>query len=397
MVTDTADVAKSGSPEVSVTDTFFAGYRISQTHTVNRYRNRNQAIRATYFDGKAVAMDGSMGLPDFCIPGLAEADHMIPQGIAFLSADSSLEGESTESDGYFLISSYDADGDSPSILSVLDGETGRARAVFLLYYPDGEECHSHVGGIAVSGQNLYITTRGSGIGYVPLQRIRLLLAEMNVSHALPVMTLTMAGETDLSDVMNGASTGYLSCMDGMLYTGNFYHSGSQFSISADPGNDADSIVIGFSLNGESSAEEWKSVAGAAPSKKYYIPKNITKIQDAVVCGSRVYISSSYGRTKTSEFITADVIPASEDPGNTGNKASAGMEIYTLNPDTVSRVTAMPMLEGFCMLPESGTIYLLTESGSVRYSNSYCYTGGISSRKGFDPTDTLWVLPFDEYS
>ena len=317
--------------------------------------------------GRALALDGSRGLPDFCIPGLAEREHMIPQGIACLPGTDDV-----------IISSYDADGSSPSILSVLDARTGRVCAVFLLQYPDGRECHSHVGGVAVSDWNLYLTTKGSGIGCIPLARIRRMLDAVSSGNGMPVMSLGMTAETDLSSMMNGASTGYISVMDGVLYTGNFYHKNSAYHVSADPERGANSLVLAFPLCGNDAETEWENFAKCAPARRYLIPKEITKIQDAVVWGDRMYISSSYGRRHNSEFIIANVRKEeSADP--------SGEEIYTLNTDGMTSLPAMPMIEGFCIRPENGRAYLISESGSIRY------TGSTTPRHACDPTDTVWEI------
>ena len=365
---ETADTEEAyGDAVEDAVQTFLNGYRYSQVHTVPHYRKRNQVMSATYFDGRALALDGSRGLPDFCIPGLAEREHMIPQGIACLPGTDDV-----------IISSYDADGSSPSILSVLDARTGRVCAVFLLQYPDGRECHSHVGGIAVSDWNLYITTKGSRIGCIPLARIRRMLDAVSSGNGMPVMSLGMTAETDLSSMMNGASTGYISVMDGVLYTGNFYHKNSAYHVSADPERGANSLVLAFPLCGNDAETEWENFAKCAPARRYLIPKEITKIQDAVVWGDRMYISSSYGRRHNSKFIIADVRKdESADP--------SGEEIYTLNTDGMTSLPAMPMIEGFCIRPENGRAYLISESGSIRY------TGSTTPRHACDPTDTVWEI------
>ena len=95
--TEEAEEAHGDAVEDAV-QTFLNGYRYSQVHTVPHYRKRNQVMSATYFEGRALALDGSRGLPDFCIPGLVEREHMIPQGIACLPGTDDV-----------IISSYDAD------------------------------------------------------------------------------------------------------------------------------------------------------------------------------------------------------------------------------------------------------------------------------------------------
>ncbi len=205
-----------------------------------------------------------------------------------------------------------------------------------------------------------------------------MLDAVSSGNGMPVMSLGMTAETDLSSMMNGASTGYISVMDGVLYTGNFYHKNSAYHVSADPERGANSLVLAFPLCGNDAETEWENFAKCAPARRYLIPKEITKIQDAVVWGDRMYISSSYGRRHNSEFIIANVRKEeSADP--------SGEEIYTLNTDGMTSLPAMPMIEGFCIRPENGRAYLISESGSIRY------TGSTTPRHACDPTDTVWEI------
>ncbi len=134
--------------------------RYTQTHAVPEYASLNLGIRMAYFDGRAVPMDGCSDPADFCLPGLSAEEHMIPQGVAWWEAENLL-----------LVSSYDVRHEDASVLFVLDGATGDLVASLPISIESGKPFRGHVGGIAVSDNNLYLTSGASRIGYVPLSEV----------------------------------------------------------------------------------------------------------------------------------------------------------------------------------------------------------------------------------
>ena len=193
--------------------------RYTQTHAVPEYASLNLGIRMAYFDGRAVPMDGCSDPADFCLPGLSAEEHMIPQGVAWWEAENLL-----------LVSSYDVRHEDASVLFVLDGATGDLVASLPISIESGKPFRGHVGGIAVSDHNLYLTSGASRIGYVPLSEVRKAISSFPAD-GWPKdqeSTITIRGEKDLKELLGGASTAYVSIQNGMLMTGNFYHKSSAF-------------------------------------------------------------------------------------------------------------------------------------------------------------------------
>ena len=359
-------------PTTDVPDQTSDTGKYTQTHAVEQYAAINLGIRMTYFDGNAVPMDGYSEEADFCIPGLAASEHMIPQGI----------------------SAYDIHHEDASVLYLLDATTGELTATLSLADPEGKPFRGHVGGIAVSENNLYLTSGAGRIGYLPLPEILEAKASFP-GDAWPEgseAVVQIQGEKDLSDYLGGAATAYVSVRDGMLMTGNFYHKSSAFDTPADPDSGTKSLLLGYALSGRESKTEWESVLLAvAPAIAVAFPKDVDRIQDSVIAGDRIYVSSSYGRTKESTFLAGTL--KETDP--IGAKY-AGTRCYTVEKDSEMRLSAMPMLEGFCLRQviddagnESTEALLITESGSAHYQKA-----DEKNRVNASPTDTVWRLPLE---
>ena len=370
-------------PTTDVPDQTSDTGKYTQTHAVEQYAAINLGIRMTYFDGNAVPMDGYSEEADFCIPGLAASEHMIPQGIALW-----------EEENLLLISAYDIHHEDASVLYLLDATTGELTATLSLADPEGKSFRGHVGGIAVSENNLYLTSGAGRIGYLPLPEILEAKASFP-GDAWPEgseAVVQIQGEKDLSDYLGGAATAYVSVRDGMLMTGNFYHKSSAFDTPADPDSGTKSLLLGYALSGRESKTEWESVLlAAAPAIAVAFPKDVDRIQDSVIAGDRIYVSSSYGRTKESTFLAGTL--KETDP--IGAKY-AGTRCYTVEKDSEMRLSAMPTLEGFCLRQviddagnESTEALLITESGSAHYQKA-----DEKNRVNASPTDTVWRLPLE---
>lgn len=358
--------------------------RYTQTHAVSEYASLNLGIRMAYFDGRAVPMDGYSDQADFCLPGLSAGEHMIPQGVAWW-----------ERENLLLVSSYDVRHEEASVLFALDGTTGDLAAALPICKESGEPFRGHVGGIAVSENNLYLSSGASRIGYVPLEEVRQAIRSFPADGwpEEAQVSIQIRGEKDLSELLGGASTAYVSLQNGMLMTGNFYHKSSAFDLPADPGSGIRSLLLGFCLQGEDSEPEWESIKAAkAPALAVAFPKSIDRIQDSIVDGNTVYVSSSYGRTRESTFLTGTLRRISPI-----RSAFQGTACFTVDDDSIQRLPAMPMLEGFCLRNTQDAdgapareALLITESGSAYYQEA-----DDRNRVNASPTDTVWRLPLGE--
>ena len=352
----------------------------SQTHTAGdslaaiQQQNAEWAVRQ-FLDQCATPLDGSNGNPDLCIPGLSSTDNMIPQGMTYYKAKN-----------WVLISSYKNGGDSPSVIYALSLETGRFVAQFNLYNNDRSACTSHVGGIAASNFNLYIADKNNSISYVPL-------SELNVAEGT-LKDIYIQGTVDLAE-LSSANTSFCSIDNGILWTGNFYHTEGGYNT---PANAVyNSMMFGYALQGANSQTEWNafatgSITGDAsassnadcagyPTYTLAIPNTITKIQCALVSKGRVYIGTSYGRKNACDLYIAD-IDLTKAGNTTVTIAGHETDAYLLS-DYRTFNNHLYMNEGMFML--NNEIYILTESAA------YKYYGEDSLSKCTYPTDVIWKL------
>lgn len=352
----------------------------SQTHTAGdslaaiQQQNAEWAVRQ-FLDQCATPLDGSNGTPDLCIPGLSSTDNMIPQGMTYYKAKN-----------WVLISSYKNGGGSPSVIYALSLETGRFVAQFNLYNNDKSACTAHVGGIAASNFNLYIADKNNSISYVPL-------SELNVAEGT-LKDIYIQGTVDLAE-LSSANTSFCSLDNGILWTGNFYHTDGGYNT---PANSVyKSMIFGYALQGANSQTEWNafatgSITGDAsassnadcagyPTYTLAVPNTITKIQCALVAKGRVYMGTSYGRKNACDLYIAD-IDLTKKGNTTVTIAGHQTDAYLLsNYRTFNN--HLYMNEGMFML--NNEIYILTESAAFKYY------GESPTNKCTYPTDVIWKL------
>lgn len=352
----------------------------SQTHTAGdslaaiQQQNAEWAVRQ-FLDQCATPLDGSNGTPDLCIPGLSSTDNMIPQGLTYYKAKN-----------WVLIASYKNGGGSPSVIYALSLETGRFVAQFNLYNNDKSACTAHVGGIAASNFNLYIADKNNSISYVPL-------SELNVAEGT-LKDIYIQGTVDLAE-LSSANTSFCSFDNGILWTGNFYHTADGYNT---PANSVyNSMIFGYALQGANSQTEWNafatgSITGDAsassnadcagyPTHTLAVPNTITKIQCALVAKGRVYMGTSYGRKNACDLYIAD-IDLTKDGNTTVTIAGHQTDAYLLS-DYRTFNNHLYMNEGMFML--NNEIYILTESAA------YKYYGESATNKCTYPTDVIWKL------
>lgn len=331
----------------NITVDTLTGSVYTQTHTVADYMSVYKKYTEKYFEGKINSYDSEDGLPDVCIPGLTGDRITVPQGAAYFKPKD-----------WYLISAYDPEGKMPSVIFALSGKTGEFKAQFNLKKA-GKNYTGHVGGIGVSDHNLYVAGEGSEIGYIDLAMLYM--------PAGTVRDVSFAGFADLSDSLGGAATSYVTVTDGILCTGNFYHTEAPYNVKA--GGDYSSVILSYELKGKTSAEEWKNFKETSP-KKYIIPESISKIQCAAVKGDKVFAVSSYGRRNDSRFYIFSA------------KAK-------LSESEARVYTGMPMIEGFFI--RNGSVNFITESASDKY-NTRSYFFWKTSK---NPTDVMWKFDYNK--
>ncbi len=207
---------------------------ITQKRVITDYASTYRDYQERFFTGA-----DSNEPTDFVIPGLSSTDDYTPQGMTYWEAKE-----------WILISAYHAGGSNPSVIYALDAKTTDMVAVFKLYNQDGSVNKSHGGGIAASEYNFYYADSGSKISYVPL-------SEMDVE-PYTTKNITLRGSIDCASELNGVATSYCCYEDGVLWAGNFYWSGDD-RYNKKWHDSYPSVLIGYRLKGNSSAEEWANL------------------------------------------------------------------------------------------------------------------------------------------
>lgn len=329
-------------------------------HDVNAFRmTQAAAVRNEKFREQEVFADFlSMGDSCYLIPGLKEA--MTPQGISY-----------SEATGLAYVTSY-AITSTPSAISAVDPSTGEFAAEYYLFQEDGSPFTSHVGGIAVAGDQVYLSAKLDNDGSYSIAQI-------------PLAGLPAAGSHDVTvkhTIPLPVSPSFLNYSEGILWVGNFYHPKGDYNLStgmnfttASADGEYGCYILGFPLEpGESLAP--------ADGEKYPAPAYVLaapdKIQGCVMVGDTIWLSQSYGRTANSTLL-AYRLPELGSGGLTIPVDGKEVPAHILDSQNqTAAVTAMPMTEGLCLGPD-GSVLVLFESGSNKYSD------------GKYRTDHVWKL------
>ena len=316
----------------------------TQTHTVNNYSKKNEQYASNYLISAGTALDGKNSTPSTVIPGLKNGENMVPQGIAYYKNN-------------FLITSYfnDASGTKkPSMIFVINSTSGKLVKEYKMRYDDGEnsfDITGHVGGIAVSGDNIYVAD-GKYIYYIKAKN-------MNNGIATATARKKISGMNGFS---SDVSCSYVTITDGILWTGNFYDGyDSRYKKPANSSNN--SVVLGFSLNGMGDETEWQAFnQKTQPDVKIDIPDKIENIQCATVYNKKLILTTSFGRKNTSKLYVTGI-----------------SDNFKFMDSTTNTFTGLPMMEGSVI--KDGYMYGINESGA------YYYNGYAELSK--DPTDVVW--------
>lgn len=214
---------------------------ITQQRVVDNYEALYRSYQKRFFAGEETNWP-----TNFVIPGLGNDDDYTPQGMTYWKAKE-----------WILISAYDAGGSDPTVIYALDAVTTEFVALFKIYkdaaYTDANT--SHGGGIAASEYNFYFADDGSNISYIPLSEMD--VAKGTVKNIHPWGSIDCSGELTSLDGKCIAKTSYCCYDDGILWAGNFYFSeDDRYTNYAYNNNDLQSMLMGYKLAGNSSAEEW---------------------------------------------------------------------------------------------------------------------------------------------
>ncbi len=295
----------------------------------------------------------------FLIPGLNQA--VIPQGMDY-----------SETTGLLYISGYYKLSDVPSVLFALDPKDGSLQADYRLWRADGSPFVSHVGGVAVSDDTLFVSATLDNDGSYSIA-------------AIPLVQLTEPGGHDIivdHFVRVPVSPSFLNCSQGMLWVGNFYHPSAGYDLSAElspelkPMATEDGASGCFIFGYGDCGAALRDAAGEdlpAPDCVFIAPDRIqgmTMTEDGTVL-----LSQSYGRKNDSTVYLCT--PDLAQPDTAVSLNGTAVDAWILDSlVTHSELVAMPMTEALCIGPE-GEVLVLFESGAMAYSD------------GTNRTDHIW--------
>ncbi len=292
---------------------------------------------------------------DFTIPGLFEG--IIPQGICYI-----------ETLKMYAVSGYFKDGEFPSMIMLIDEDSGKFLKAFQLQDVDGNNYYGHAGGLAASDDYIYLTSE-----YI-----------CNIFSVEGLKTLKNGENLKFESNFKLNTDGAFACVnEGILWTGDFMESSDDERKNArkittlSSGETFYAYCEGYTLNnGLPDVKKINSQTnGYIPDYVLAIPEQVQGM--AFTNSGKLIFSTSYGRRNNSQIYIYDDVLLSEKVG-TYSVDGTDIELLACSSDLLKKViTAPPMAEGI-VLTEKGQ-YLIFESGASKYRN----------HRGKYPTDTAF--------
>lgn len=350
-------------------------YAHNPNHVIDNFANEYDSYP---YSSSYLPLDGTNGTKDFCVPG--QADNMIPQGLAHYKDDA-------KGINWILVSAYHkanaGEITRPSAIYALDFESGEFVAQFNLYKVGGDVCDAHVGGLAVSNNNLYITYlsyKYGQIAYIPL-------SELDVP-AGTIKDIKLADKVILPE-LNETSAAYVNVSEGILWAGNFYSFYGGIFVEDSWGIPAsfknNSLLLGYELSGNDSKTEWDNFKKmnnpnnqSWSSYRINIPNSIECIQGATVkklpSGKyRLFLS----RTTTASFAASISI----------TDINLNKNVINLKQSDFVEIANLPGAENIIEI--DGYIYSVYESAALSYRGDAAWKDWLKS-----VTDVIWRVDID---
>ncbi len=279
---------------------------------------------------------------EFRIPGLWGGS--VPQGFEYLPEIDT-----------FLYTGYHKDGTSPSMVYIIpEGGEGKDRKVEL-YKSDGSAFTSHVGGISVYGDYVYIAD-GKRVAIFELIDI------LNVDNKA----------TQIGSFTNDFGVAFVEVKGDSLFVGNFYRpvdyeTPAPHHITTPSGDKNTAMIYEYALSPETGYP-----VSAYPVKAF----SITDAIQGMTFGEEgeIILSSSWGLT-TSHLYVYDYSRAKTGTYNVTDTYSVEL-IYLDSYCMTSDIIAPPMAEE--IVYDDGDIYIMSESASMKYifgkitNGAWCY-------------------------
>lgn len=362
---------------------------------------------STYDNYAAAYLNGASSPTNIVIPGLNAAQDYVIQGMTYYPDRD-----------WMLITAYHNAADGETVQSskvfALDAATGEFVAMFSFLNPDGTPNTEHGGGIACSENNIYYACGDDDrqIAYAPISAFE----NAPLGQHTVVQLVDMVEFNEIGSVADDSKTAYTAyvCYDqGILWTGNFYDMGvkilgisvaaTDYSVPAH--NEYNSMVFGYELKGNSSADEWNNLMGATgkdcrgnPSYTIGLNNAIKDVQYAVVDNGKLYLSCSFGTGEGTNSVSlggmdpySTLVVADIDLSQPGTKSitlnthNGAKAVMAYDIQDYESFKMMPMSEGLCVV--NNKIFITFESASNKYLNE---AGALTGNCKY-PIDVVWEL------
>lgn len=293
------------------------------------------------------------------IPGLNQK--MVPQGMGYIS----------EQD-WFVLSFYQSNGEA-SILAILDGTSGTFLKAVSILNIGGTPYTGHAGGVVASKSNIWISS-GSYLRRIPIKNI---------------VAAEDGSEIEIEDEFNtGTRASFATYSDGILWAGEFYHSGNYETnpdhyMNTTDGKKNHSWMVGYMLDSTTdNLPSGKNIDENTPVTPDFILSTPDIVQGAAFLDDgRIVLSKSYGRNNDSALPIYSAIMEENEHG-TVSVNGIDVPFRVLEESNLeTELLALPMSEG--LLEKDGFLYVLFESGASKYRST-----------GKFPTDHIWKVDIE---
>lgn len=294
--------------------------------------------------------------PSFTVPGLLEG--VIPQGICYNALLDS-----------YIISNYYEDGAFPSVITIVNAETGKLEKALFLQYDDGTDYTGHAGGVACSDEYIFISSDGQCFT-ISLEAI---IKAENYER--------IRFESNFKLNTKGS---FAAFSDDILWFGDFIESddktkgSSSLTTTLDNGETFYAYCEGYIL--ENGLPKFKRInstqTGYIPDYYIAIPEQVQGM--AFSKTGDIIFSTSYGRKNNSEIHIYKDILISERVGTIDIDGNIIDLLACNNENKEKTITALPMSEG--MTQSKYGVTLIFESGAEKYRQ----------HRGKLPVDTTYI-------
>ncbi len=293
------------------------------------------------------------------IPGLKEG--YIPQGLAYI-----------EDKEIFVISYYH--GYLPSVLTFIDGKTSQLIKSFAVLNADGSPYTGHAGGVAVSKNNLWISS-GSQIHRMSLKKVYAAQDSQKVKIDEAYKVLTRAS--------------FMTFHEDCLWVGEFFRKNNYpthktHHVKMEDGSTNYAWIEVYEIDPQTDEILNIQIEG---SQKKITPDIILSIPDIVQGISfsetgEILLSLSYGRTNDSTIQVYENVIKQEAKTSVEINDSR-VPLWILNQENrTCELKALPMSEGIFVQADS--VYVLYESAAKKYKDTTKYA-----------TDYIWSVSYKD--